>query len=260
MTESVGTLRAVSESLELTLDRTSFVPYYRQIHDQVDALIKSGRLRPGQAIWSEGTCAERLRISKMTVRQAFQALRTEGLLVIEKGKRPVVGAGRVQKNFQELRGFTEEMSRRGLKVSSKVISVTRVAADPATASALHLSSHENVCRIKRLRFAGDEVVGLETSHLPSQLFPGLEAYDLEKQSLYALIENRFGIRMEWSEEEMEAVPAKKSEAKLLDVRPGFPLLFMRRTVYSKEGVPVEYGYSLFRGDRYSAVVISRRKR
>ena len=261
MTEPSRTLpRAVPEASELTLDRTSFVPFYRQIHDQVDALIKSGRLRPGKAIWSEGTCAQSLRISKMTVRQAFQALRTEGLLVIEKGKRPVVGVGRVQKNFQELRGFTEEMSRRGLKVASKVISVRRVAPDPATASALHLSPGDNVCRIKRLRFAGGELVGLETSHLPTRLFPDLEAYDLENQSLYALIENRFGIRLEWSEEEMEAVPAKKSEAKLLEVRPGFPLLFMRRTVYSKEGVPVEFAHSLFRGDRYSAAVISRRKK
>jgi GntR family transcriptional regulator len=261
MNELSGTLPpAAPEPPELTLDRSSFVPYYRQIHDQVDGLIKSGKLRPGQPVWSEGICAQRLRISKMTVRQAFQALRSEGLLVIEKGKRPVVGAGRVQKNVQELRGFTEEMSRRGLKVSSRLISAIHVAPDSVTASALRLSRGDKVWRIKRLRFADDRLVGLETSHLPSGFFPDLKAQDLEKQSLYALIENRFGIRMEWSEEEMEAVPAKKNEAKLLDVRPGFPLLSMRRTVYSRQGLPVEYAHSLFRGDRYSAAVISRRKK
>jgi GntR family transcriptional regulator len=247
------------EMPDLTLERKSYVPYYRQIRDQMDALIKAGKLRPGQTIWSEGACADKLGVSKMTVRQAFQALRAEGLLVIEKGKRPIVSTGRIQKDFHKLRGFTEEMTRRGLKPSSKVLQIEQVVPDAATSNLLHLWRQEEVYRLRRLRYANKEIVGLETILLPVRLFPDLGKQDLENQSLYALMEIRYQISVEWSEEELEAIPAEKDEARLLQVSPGFPLFSMRRIVYAEDDVPIEYGHSLFRGDRYTASVISRRE-
>jgi len=243
----------------LALDRTSFVPFYRQIADQIRELIHSGRLMPGRPFWSEGAIAEQLGVSKMTVRQGLQVLRAEGLLVVERGKRPVVGAGKIQKDFQELRSFTEEMSRRGLKASSKLLAIALVEPDLDIARALRLGKIAKVYRIRRLRFANQEIVGLETTHLPARICPDLEKQDLANQSLYSVLEKLYNVRLEWSEEELEAVPAEKEEAKWLEVRRGFPLFSMRRTVYSTKGIPVEYGLSLFRSDRYSAAVISRRK-
>jgi GntR family transcriptional regulator len=243
---------------DLSLERGSYVPYYRQIRDQVEGMIKAGKLKPGQVIFSEGACATQLGVSKMTVRQAFQALRTEGLLIIEKGKRPVISAGRVQKDIQKLRGFTAEMTRRGLKPSSKVLQFERTAPDAATANLLRLRRNDEVYRIRRLRYADKEIVGLETIILPARMFPDLAKNDLENQSLYSLMETRYSIAVEWSEEELEAIPAEKDEAKLLQVAPGFPMFSMRRIVFAKDDIPVEYGHSLFRGDRYTASVISHR--
>jgi len=243
---------------DLSLERGSYVPYYRQIRDQVEAMIKAGKLKPGQVIFSEGACATKLGVSKMTVRQAFQALRSEGLLIIEKGKRPVISTGRIQKDFQKLRGFTAEMTRRGLKPSSKVLQFERAAPDAATANLLRLWRNDEVYRIRRLRYADKEIVGLETILLPARMFPDLAKQDLENQSLYALMETRYAIAVEWSEEELEAIPAEKEDAKLLQISPGFPLFSMRRIVFAKDGIPVEYGHSLFRGDRYTASVISHR--
>jgi len=243
---------------DLSLERGSYVPYYRQIRDQVEALIKAGKLKPGQVIFSEGACANKLGVSKMTVRQAFQALRSEGLLIIEKGKRPMISTGRIQKDFQKLRGFTAEMTRRGLKPSSRVLQFERSAPDAATANLLRLWRNDEVYRVRRLRYADKEIVGLETILLPARMFPDLAKQDLENQSLYALMETRYTIAVEWSEEELEAIPAEKDDAKLLQIPPGFPLFSMRRIVFAKDGIPVEYGHSLFRGDRYTASVISRR--
>ena len=243
---------------DLSLERGSYVPYYRQIRDQVEGMIKAGKLKPGQVIFSEGACATKLGVSKMTVRQAFQALRSEGLLIIEKGKRPVISSGRVQKDIQKLRGFTAEMTRRGLKPSSKVLQFERTAPDAATANLLRLWRNDEVFRIRRLRYADKEIVGLETIILPARMFPDLAKNDLENQSLYSLMETRYAIAVEWSEEELEAIPAEKDEAKLLQVAPGFPMFSMRRIVFAKDDIPVEYGHSLFRGDRYTASVISHR--
>jgi GntR family transcriptional regulator len=247
------------QAATVTLDRTSFVPFYRQVADQVRQMIQAGRVAPGEPFLSEGGMARELGISKMTVRQAFQILRTEGLLTVSKGRQPVVAVGRLQKDTQELRGFTEEMTRRGLKPSSKLLEVECLPAKPQVQQALNLESNERVYRIRRLRLANGEPLGIETTYLPALLYPDLARQDLEKNSLYALLETHYGVRLAWSEEELEARPAGKEEARLLRVRRGSPLFCMRRKVCSAEDTPVEYAVSLFRGDRYTATVVSRRK-
>ncbi len=241
------------------LDRSSFVPYYRQIADQVRRLIQSRKIPVGRALWSEGEVAKRLGVSKMTVRQAFNVLRAEGLLVVEKGRLPRAGLGRVVKNFQELRGFTEEMERRGVTVFSRLLGVSLILPDPETLRALKLQPGEPVYRIRRLRFADNQVVGIETASLSAHLFPKLDQQDLERKSLYHILETVYGVSLAYSEEVLQAVPADGEEVRLLKVKRGFPLFSMRRKVYTSENQAIEWTHSLFRGDRYSASVISHRK-
>jgi GntR family transcriptional regulator len=248
------------KSPTVSIDRSSFVPYYLQISQQVRELIVSGSLKAGQPFWSEGAFARKVGVSKMTVRQAFQSLRAEGLLVVEKGKQPVVGSGQIVKHFNELCGFTEEMRRRGLVPSTRLLSITTQIPTPEIAEALRLTKHEKVYEIKRLRFANKDVVGLETVHLPAQAFPHLENHDLERHSLYQTLEGSYGLKLDWSQEVFAAVAAPDEEAKLLRVKPGFPLFCMRRTVYSNDQKPVEHSLSLFRSDRYLAAGKSRRSR
>ena len=81
----------MKRGLNLHIDRGSFLPYYQQIVEQIRALVKTSVLSEGEVFKSEGEIARTLGISKMPVRQAFLKLRSEGLLVIEKGRRPVVG-------------------------------------------------------------------------------------------------------------------------------------------------------------------------
>src|SRR3989442_6203739 len=136
--------------LNLVLDNHSFVPYYHQIVDHVRLLVKQNMLKEGQIFCSEGDVAHALGISKMPVRQAFQKLRSEGLLVIAKGKRPVVGSGRVPWNFQQLRGFSEEMRRRGLVPSAQLLSLNLREPELEVAQALKLTPSEQVYSVKRL--------------------------------------------------------------------------------------------------------------
>src|SRR5215469_15074620 len=130
--------------LGLTIDADSYVPYYMQIVDRVRELIKRNKLKHGQTFCSEGEVARALGISKMPVRQAFQKLKSEGLLVVAKGKRPVVGSGRAPWNFQQLRGFSEEMRRRGLVPSAQLLSMILQEPELEVAQALKLSPGERV--------------------------------------------------------------------------------------------------------------------
>lgn len=250
---------ATAEKLGLVIDNDSYTPYYMQIVDQVRELIKKNMLNQGQLFCSEGEIARALRISKMPVRQAFQKLRSEGLLVIAKGKRPVVGTGRVPWNFQQLRGFSEEMRRRGLIPSAQLLSISLEEPDLEAAQALKLTLGEKVYRARRLRSVNGEPVAVVTSYLPARLFTGIEKQDLEHQSLYAIFEHTYKRKLQWAEEIIGAMIAGEEEATALQTSPGSALLVIRETTYDMQNVAIEYSLSMLRGDRYTASIISVRK-
>src|SRR3984885_12009480 len=189
-----------ADQLGLEIDSSSFTPYYVQIFDQVSALIRQGKLSEGQVLCSEEDLARTLRISKMPVRQAFQKLRAESFLIIAKGKKPIVGSGRVPWNFQQLRGFSEEMRRRGLTPSARLLTMDLEDPDLEVAQALKLTPGERVYRIRRLRLVNEDPVAVVTSYLPARIFAGIDKLDLEKQSLYAIFENSYKRRLQWAEE------------------------------------------------------------
>jgi GntR family transcriptional regulator len=247
------------DRLGLVIDNHSFVPYYVQIVEHVRELIKKNKLIQGQTFCSEGEIAQALKISKMPVRQAFQKLRSEGLLVIAKGKRPIVGSGRVPWNFQQLRGFSEEMRRRGLTPSARLLSMGLEDPELEVAQALKLTPGERVYRIRRLRSVNEEPVAVVTSYLPARIFVGIDKLDLEKQSLYAIFENSYKRRLQWAEEVIGAVIAGQEEADILQTSVGNALLIIKETTYDTQNVAIEYSLSLLRGDRYTASVVSVRK-
>src|SRR5260370_29171161 len=243
----------------LVLENTSFVPFYEQISEHIRALIHAGKLVAGQSYYSEGEIARSLGISKMPVRAVFQKLRAEGLLIIARGKRPVIGAGRVSWNFQELRGFSEEMRRRGLVPSAKLLGLEMLEPEVEVAQALTLAQGESVYRLKRLRFVNAEPVAVVTSYLPAKIFPGIDRQELGNQSLYDVIENTYRRKLQRAEEVIGATKAGEKDAHLLQTEPHSALLIIRETTYDEEDVAIEYSVSLLRGDRYTASVISVRK-
>jgi len=246
-------------SLDLHIETGSFVPYYQQIVDQIRSLVTTGKLQEGDVFYSEGEIAGFLGISKMPVRQAFQKLRSEGLLIVEKGKRPVVGSGQVSWNFQQLRGFSEEMRRRGLVPSTKILDLRRVGANADVAKALHLANDADTFLLRRLRYVNGNPVALVTSHLPAALFPDLDRHDLENHSLYQLYETVYHLKLAWAEETIGATTADGKVAGIFATVPGEALLSISETTYDVQRIPIEYSHSLLRADRYNATVISVRK-
>jgi GntR family transcriptional regulator len=246
----------MAQQLGLVLDSNSFVPYYEQIVDQVRSLIKKNKLKQGQTFCSEGDIAQLLGVSKMPVRQAFQKLRSEGLLVIAKGKRPIIGSGRVPWNFQQLRGFSEEMRRRGLVPSAKLLSMKLIEPELEVAQALKLSPEERVYCATRLRLVNGDPVAVVTSYLPARIFTGIDHQDLEKQSLYHIFEHSYKRKLHSAEEVIGASVAGEEEAGVLEASIGIPILVIKETSYGTQDIAIEYSVSLLRGDRYTARVIS----
>jgi GntR family transcriptional regulator len=236
----------------MKLERNSALPLHSQIHDLLRGNILSNKLRIDDPIPSERELAEDFKVSRMTVRQALNALRKEGLIYQKRGKGTFVSSRKFDVHSRNLNGFSDEMIRRGMKPISKILRLDRLAATPETLEKLHLSAGEEVFELERLRLADDIPMAIETTCLPAKNCPGLQKYDLEKTSLYHILENDYGTKMYSASEDLEAAISDAKTSELLGVPKNSPLLIVYRTVFAEDDRPIEYTKSIYRADRYRA--------
>ena len=72
-------------ALPVSIDRTSPVPLYHQLAEQLTAAITDGELRPGDPFENEIAMSGRLGLSRPTVRRAISELVGQGLLIRRRG-------------------------------------------------------------------------------------------------------------------------------------------------------------------------------
>lgn len=232
------------------IDRSSPIPFYHQIKSRIKDNIHTQRWPLGYQIPTESDLCKIFGVSRTVIRQALGELEAEGLLVREKGRgtfvsQPKISAGLVQ----SLSGYYEDMKARGLKLTTVVLSQSVVPASETVAGQLQIPANSDVIQIKRLRSINGEPILLATTYIPHYLAPGLEHEDLRDQSLYQLLEGKYGLQLHRGRRIIEAVAASAYESSLLQINLGAPLLYVRSTTYLVDGRPVEYYEHKQRGDR-----------
>jgi GntR family transcriptional regulator len=226
-----------------------------QIEDWLAGEIARGALGPGDKLPREHELAAWFGVSRMTLRHALGELTRRGLLARTVGRHggTFVAAPKVEQDLTTLVGFSEQLRRHGLVAGALVLSAAERPAGPAAAVALGIGADDPVFEIRRVRLADGTPLVLERSLFPAARFPDLLESRLDG-SLYALLEERYGVRPERARESLEPVTAGVREAEALSVAEGAPLMLVERIAYSGSGEPVEYARDLFRGDRTRVVL------
>ena len=87
------------QSLFADLDRVSGLPLYKQVAQKLEVAIREGTLPPGSRIENEVSLAERLKLSRPTIRRAIQSLVDGGLVVRRRGIGSQVVRGQVTRGL-----------------------------------------------------------------------------------------------------------------------------------------------------------------
>lgn len=242
----------------LRLNRASPVPLYYQLAERIREAVSAELLPAGACLPAEREIAECAGISRMTVRQALALLEREGTLVVQPGVGTYVAAPRMTFDALHLVGFAEETMRHGGTVVSRVIELTVEQPPDSVARRLVLAPQASVVKVARLRFVEADAVLLETSYLPAHRCLGLDREDLESQSLYTLLETRYGLTLARASQTVEARPANQWEADHLDIQAGVPVLSVEGVTYTIDDQPVEDFRAVYRADRVSLAMESMR--
>jgi DNA-binding GntR family transcriptional regulator len=232
----------------IQVDRSSPVPLYFQVAQHLEQLIDSGELPMGSRLENETDLADRLGLSRPTMRRAIEYLVGRGLLVRKRGIGTRVVQTKVTRDV-ELTSLYDVLARSGQEPSTQVIKFSTEQAPDELAAKLGIALGTEVYVFERLRFASGEPLALMLNYVPAHLLELTEA-DLEEQGLYDLL-RASGITLRIAKQAIGAKAATTAEARALDETRGAPLLTMERSVYDDQGRAIEYGNHLYRASRYS---------
>lgn len=226
------------------------VPMYYRIEQAILEQIQQGLFKPNQQLPTESDLAQQYQVSRITAKRALDELVRQGRAFRQQGRGTFVAQTRIR-DISGFGSFSEDIKSRGLTPGSRVLQFKEIEPDVEISERLSLSEGEHVYMLKRLRLANDEPVAVETAYLPRRFCNGLISEDLNNQSLYAVLKEKYQIVPTWADAEIEARAATKEEAFLLTIKVGKPVLSARRVTYSANYDGIEFVHSVYNGDRFT---------
>lgn len=155
-------------NVQLDLDRSSPVPLYRQLADQIERGIRTGAIKPGEEIGHEIRLAERLGVSRPTVRQAILHLVEKGLLVRRRGIGTHVVDAPIARPLR-LTSLFDDLTATNQRPRTLLLALELIPAPAEVADGLGLAIDEPVVHLLRLRFAADQPLAIMENFLPGHI-------------------------------------------------------------------------------------------
>lgn len=235
------------------LNHEDITPLYKQIRNIIKQKIMDGEFKPNQKIPSETQLSNIFQVSRITVRNAINELVDEDLLVKKQGKGTFVSVPKIEDNVLEDISFSLTCQIHGVRPGSKIIENIIRDASERDVKELELNENSKVVYIKRIRYADDDPVIIEHNFFPEK-YSFLLFEDLENQSLYEILRSKYNIIRAKSKKTIEITTASETEANLLSIKKGEPLLLHREIVYDKYTTPIHRTKQLILGDKFKFVV------
>jgi len=232
------------------LSRSSVGTLYHQILLELRDRIESGEIGVGDRLPSEADLEREFGVSRTTARRALDELRREGLVRREPGRGTFLASPRLRSDLAYLYSFSEEIERWGYRPGADLVEQSEMPASEEVAARLDLAPGEKVLHVRRLRLADDRPIFVCDSYLPVTRFPALRGADYRAVSLKKLLEDTIGRRVVRAHQWIEAVTVGADVAELLEIRPGVPVLRIKRVTFVEENTPIETVEAFFHPERY----------
>lgn len=243
------------------IDPTADRAVYRQIADRLRSLAHD-RLQPGDQLPSESQLVAHYGVTRVTVRRAFELLKSEGVVVAEHGRgffvrrRPAVlrqSHNRLRRRHREAgKGpFVAEAEAAGTQPTVDRLSVTTEAADEQVRTRLGLAAGDEVVVRSRRYLHDGRPVQTAVARIPADIATGTAIADADPGpgGIYARIEDA-GHRLDRFTEEIQARMPSHDEAAALQLPPGVPVFELTRTAYAVTGRAVEMSVIVMAADVY----------
>jgi len=233
-----------------TLDRNSPLPLYYQLKQIIIDKLESGAWKPGDLVPSEQELQSTYGLSRITVRQALTELTYEGHFERHRGQGTFVANKPLIHNPSKRISITELMRQQGITPDWQIRQRGFVSPAPNIQERLQVRANTTVYTVEFLLSANQEPIGWHLTYLPRPIAEAEQVETLSDEALgefFRTLPNRPGLTIRRT---IQAVPAGNTEARLLNIRPGHPILSIEVTYSDTNGQPIEHLHANYCGDRF----------
>jgi GntR family phosphonate transport system transcriptional regulator len=239
---------------DMTVTRGSGVALWRQIQSQLESEITSGVLKPGSRCSSEHELAKRFGVNRHTLRRAVAALAQRGLVKVQQGRGIYVTEPVIEYRLSARTRFHENVTRQNRSAGSRLLHAAYVAADTVTAGVLSVSPGTVLVLLHTLGEADGRPISLADHFFVAERFPNLiESYRRTGSISAALAADGVTDYIRKMTHLSTRMP-DRGEAEHLDQPVSRPVLVSKSVSQDLDNRPIEFGITLFAGDRVNLLV------
>jgi GntR family transcriptional regulator len=232
------------------VDSTSPVPLYHQVEMDLRALIQSGVIAPQDLLPPETELARYYGVGRQTIRMALSRLVADHLIGRQAGRGTFILTQSDRLNFYLDRSFTRQMNDMGMSTHSDVLHASSGVINTQSPKVLRGKTGAPYFYLVRLRYGGEEPISIQHTTIITERCTGLGRYDFAHESLYDVLARDYQLPITRITHAVTAVAADPTQADLLILEAGDPLLHVHTTAHLENGEVIESSTSYYRADKY----------
>jgi GntR family histidine utilization transcriptional repressor len=207
-------------------------PLYMQVKDHILGHIQSGTWAAGSRVPSENELVESFGISRMTANRALRELSADGYLARVPGVGTFVKEQTARTSLMELRNIAEEITDRGHKYSSRLLTREKVTANPILTGEFEWKSPQGLFHLAIVHEENGLPVQLENRWVNPHIAPDFLTVPVDEL-----------------EHSVKAMLPDAAQQELLDIKPHEPCLALHRRSWN-QGQVVTVATLIYPASRY----------
>lgn len=224
---------------------------YENVFAYIEAGIRDGDLAPGERLDGERKLAEKLGLSRETVRQGLDLAEQSGLIVRVPQRGTFVASPRVSQNLGKMQSFTKTVRGLSMAPAYQLRRKQHVQLEDEAASQLQVATGSDALEIEVMGLANGLPMALYVSTLPRWVADTIgETNSWGESASYELAAAALGLRSLTVTQEFEAITLRREKAQILRTRSGMAGFKSVSVFATPDGKPVEVRSAWYPGSRY----------
>lgn len=207
---------------------------YIEIYEDIKNKILEKKYKQWGNLESENILTEKYQVSRMTLRQAINKLKTEGFVHSRQGGGIYVNPPEFYTNK-----FLQSLSEKEKNVSSKIISFQKIVGDESLCKLFNRKKDSIFFKYERIRLINNIPKIYEETFIPEELFPNLTK-DVLERSVLKYIENDCNYKISHDSGKIMGVLINNKLAEYLECKENQLALKIEHKVYLYKSILAEY--------------------
>lgn len=231
------------------LDKSSPLPLYYQVMEDIKRQIKEGHFAVGTKLPTEQWLCKYYDVSRVTIRKALSELINSGIIRGQRGKGYYVSSPNINLSIVHMASLHKALTNSGILSTSRVLSIRTITAPSSMVRNTDILPTEKVIELHRIRYANGRPISDQVAYLVEKFCRDLPLEQLSTSSLYDMLQQHH-INIGYSKQTFMAALPDDELRKNLQLEGDCALLSIHATVYNTDDKVIEYSINKYVPDRY----------